>query len=190
MLAAGYRHGSTHRLGDSVTAMLYPAAGPEIRLHTGASKFGIPLSADRLMSRASLNQGNLLIPAPADHLRIRLAQALSQDLALDLSALMAICRMLQPAVVADARAEAYREGWHSDFDTALAIAGGAIDRMDHGLAVGLPVPLPLSTVLGRPAAETLNWHNVEQPGAIGPIAPARIVALNVHDEPRQRVQVW
>ena len=79
------------------------------------------------------SRGGFLIPAPADYLRIWLAQALFQNLALDLSGLLAVCDLLHPSVIRVARAEASREGWRADFDGALAAAGGAIDSLDRGL---------------------------------------------------------
>lgn len=192
-LADWYEHNATYRLGQSTTAMLYPAAGPELRLHTSASWFGVPVfSTDRLVSRARWNRSGLLVPAPADYLRIWLAQALFQDLVLDLSALLTVCGMLHPAVIKDARAEARREGWHGGFDDVLAAAGDAIDRMDRGLPVSLPVPLPLTPALGAPSVPAPYWRpapywqKVEEPGA-GPEAAVRVVAAPADDRRMQRV---
>ena len=95
------------------------------------------------------SRGGFLIPAPADYLRIWLAQALFQNLTLDLSRLLAVRDLLRPPVITAARAEASREGWRADFDGALAAAGGAIDSLDRGLPVNLPVPMPVSQSLGK-----------------------------------------
>lgn len=151
VLAGWYQHRSTHQLGNSATAVLYLAAGLELRLHTSASWFGVPfISTDRLLSRARRNSAGLLVPAPADYLRIWLAQAQFQDLVLDLSALLTVRSQLRPGVVMNARSEARREGWHPGFAAALAVAEAAIDRLDRGLPVSLPVPLPISPVLAGP----------------------------------------
>ena len=64
-----------------------------------------------------------LIPAPADYLRIWLAQALFQNLTLDLSKLLAVRNLLHPTVITAARAEASREGWCSDFDKRTGCCG-------------------------------------------------------------------
>lgn len=133
----------------ALTVLGAPAGGPPLRLHTSASWFGIPvLSGERLLSAARRNRHGLLIPAPADYLRIRLAQALYQDLVLDLSGLLAVHSLRHPAIVTDARDQARREGWQPGFDDVLAAAGDAIDRLDRGLPVALPVPLPLAPLFG------------------------------------------
>ncbi len=165
-LAGWYGHRSTYQFGNSTTAVLDLAAGFELRLHTSVSWFGVPeLPTDRLLSRASRNSGGLLVPAPADYLRIWLAQALFQDLGLDLSRLMTLRSLLRPAVVMHARAEARREGWHAGFADALAVAEAAIDRLDRGLPVTLPVPLPLSAVLRGPAVQAPVRAPVRIPAA-------------------------
>ena len=118
----------------------------------------------RLLARARKSRGGFcLIPAPADYLRIWLAQALFQDLTLDLSRLLAVCNLLHPTVITVARAEASREGWRADFDGALAAAGGAIDRLDRGLPVNLPVPMPVSQSLGISAEHPHHWHQTGLP---------------------------
>ena len=150
---------STYELEHSATALLYPSTGPGLQLHTGFSWFGVPaLRTCRLLARARKSPSGFLIPAPADYLRIWLAQALFQDLTLDLSRLLAVCNLLDPTVITAARDEASREGWRADFDGALAAAGGAIDRLDRGLPVNLPVPMPLSQSLGASAEHPHPWH--------------------------------
>ena len=140
---------STYQLERSTTALFYPSTGPGLHLHAGVSWFGVPaFPTRRLLARARKSRGGFfLIPAPADHLRIWLAQALFQNLTLDLSRLLAVCNLLHPSVIRVARAEASREGWRADFDGALAAAGGAIDSLDRGLPVNLPVPMPVPQTL-------------------------------------------
>jgi O-antigen/teichoic acid export membrane protein len=153
VLSDWYEHRSTGRRGTSTTAELYSAAGPELRLHTNVSWFGVPAcSTDRLLHRAHRNTGGPLVPAPADYLRIWLAQALFQDLVFDLSTLLTVRGLLRPAVIMNACAEARREGWEAGFGDVLAAVIGVIESLDRGLAVSLPVPLPLSPSLGRQAA--------------------------------------
>jgi O-antigen/teichoic acid export membrane protein len=167
VLADWYEHRSTLRLRNCATAVLHSVAGPELRLHTGVSWFGVPaFPTDRLLHRARRNSGGLVVPAPADYLRILLAKALFEDLVLDLSAILTVCGLLRPAVIMNARAEARREGWHAGFGAALAAVNSAIERLDRGLPVSLPVPLPLSPSLGEPAHARDHEAPDEQEGAM------------------------
>ena len=160
-------YGSTSRLERSSSALLYPSEGPGLHLHTGISWFGVPaFRTDRLLARARRTRRGFLIPASPDYLRIWLAQALFQDLVLDLSGLLAVCELLSPAVITAARAEASREGWRADFDDALAAAGSAIDGLDRGLSVSLPVPLPLPQSLRTRADHAHHWHQRRRPGSV------------------------
>ena len=171
-----YVHRSTYRLERSITALLYPSAGPGLHLHTSVSWFGVPmLPTGRLLSRARRNRRGFLVPASADHLRIRLAQALFQDLALDLSALLIVCDLLHPAVITAARAEASREGWRAGFDDALAAAVGAIDRLNHGLPVSVPVPMPVSQFLGTSPEHVYHWDQMRLPSYLEQEAALRVL---------------
>jgi O-antigen/teichoic acid export membrane protein len=163
VLADWYEHRATSLQGDSTTAVLYALAGPELRLHTSVSWFRVPaFPTERLLDRARRNSVGLTVPAPADYLRIWLARAVFQDLVLDLSSLLTVCGLLRPAVVMNARAEARREGWHAEFGDALAVARDAIDRLDRGLPVDLPVPLPVSVLRGPGAAVPFRPEAEEQ----------------------------
>ncbi|HUK72325.1 MAG TPA: lipopolysaccharide biosynthesis protein [Streptosporangiaceae bacterium] len=178
-VAGWYVHRSTYRLERFNTAVLYPSAGPRLHLHASVSWFGVPvLPTDRLLSRARRNRLGFLIPAPADCLRIWLAQALFQDLALDLSRLLKVCDLLHPAVITAARAEASREGWHAGFDDALATAVAAIDRLDHGLPVRLPAPLTVSQSLGTRAEHADHWHPMGVTGSVD--EEAALAAAQTH----------
>lgn len=152
-LSGWYVHRSTYWLERSTKAHLYPLVGPAVHLHASVSWFGVPvLPTDRLIAHASETEHGCLTPAPADHLRIWLAHALFQNLALDLSELFAVRNLLRPEVINPARKEAMREGWVSGYDGALAAVDAAIDRLDRAVPVGLPVALPMSLSL-RAGAE-------------------------------------
>lgn len=90
-LAGWYVHSSRYWLERRSKALLYPPVGPALHLHGGVSWFGVPvLSTAGLLARSSGNSGGCLTPAPADQLRIWLAHALFQELALNLSELFAV----------------------------------------------------------------------------------------------------
>jgi hypothetical protein len=125
--------------------LLHPPSGPAAHLHRTVSWFGIPVvPADRLAARASPYPGGWLQPAPADQLRIWLAHGVFQNLAFDLSELLAIRPLLQPDVVAEADEEAQREGWRAAFGVALRTVRHAVGRLDDGEGSPFPVPLPAS----------------------------------------------
>jgi O-antigen/teichoic acid export membrane protein len=148
-LADWYVDSSTYQLEHSTMAILCPSTGPKLHLYTSASWFGVPVfPTRRLLARARKGQGGFLVPAPADYLRIWLAQALFQNLTLDLSRLLAVRNLLNPTVIMAARSEAIREGWRSDFDDALTAACRAIASLDQGFSVNLPVPIPVSHSVG------------------------------------------
>jgi O-antigen/teichoic acid export membrane protein len=126
----------------SAKSVFYPAAGPSLVLHTGFAPYGIrALPADRLVARAFRDPHGTLIPAAADFLRLRLACALFSDRALDLAALRSLRRVMRTEVLTAARAEARREGWGTGFDLTLATAGGAMERLDRGGMLDIPVPV-------------------------------------------------
>jgi O-antigen/teichoic acid export membrane protein len=181
VLSDWYEHRSTCRRGTSTSAVLCSAAGPELHLHTSVSWFGVPAcSTDQLLHRAHPNTGGPLVPAPADYLRIWLAQALFQDLVFDLSTLLTVRGLLRPAVIMNACAEARREGWEAGFGDVLAAVIGAIESLDRGLAVSLPVPLPLSPSLGRQAARTPGRPVSDERDAAVGIQPARAPDRQLH----------
>ena len=129
------------RLEYSSRAAFYPRTGPVLYLHTGLSSLGIStLPTRRLLGRACRNRYGVLVPVATDYLRIRLAQALSQDLALDLSLLLAVRKLMRPGIIKVARGEASREGWVGSFDRALATTRCVMADLDRGLPVDLPVP--------------------------------------------------
>lgn len=163
-LAGWYVHRSTYWLERSSKTLLYPPVGPALHLHNCVSWFDIPVvPTDKLLAGASANGDGCLTPAPADHLRIWLAHALFQNLALDMSELLAIRDLLSPEVIEAGRDEASREGWRAGFDGALATACAAIDRLEDGVPLSLPVPLPAALSLRAGAGHAYYLHRLGQP---------------------------
>lgn len=158
-LADYHVYSSTYQFEQSVTAFLYPSVGPGVHLHTDLSWFGVPmLPVGRLLARTCKNRQGLLVPASPDCLRIWLGHALFQDLKFDMSKLLIVYNLLSPSVITAARADASHEGWRNGFDDALAAAQDAINRLDQGLSINLPVPMPVSKSLGMSAEYIKHWN--------------------------------
>ncbi|MCF1644823.1 lipopolysaccharide biosynthesis protein [Streptomyces indiaensis] len=148
VLDGWYVDRDTYWLERSTKVLLEPRSGPAAHLHTAVSWFGVPvMPTSRLFERAVPSGGAWLVPCPADELRIWLAHGLFQNLTFDLSELFALRKLLAPDVVAEARHEAAGEGWAAGGDRALAVAVGAMRRLDEGAPVRLPVPLPVGASL-------------------------------------------
>jgi O-antigen/teichoic acid export membrane protein len=174
-LAGWYVHSSTYWLERTTKALLFPPVGPALHLHTGISWFGVPVvPAGQLLDRASENGHGCLSPAPVDELRIWLAHAMFQNLALDLSELFAVRDLLRPDLIEAGREEATREGWRTGYDAAIAAACAAIDRLDGGAPLGLPVLLPLPLSLRAGAEHAYHLHLRGQH-----LAASRAAALRV-----------
>ncbi|WP_327160256.1 hypothetical protein OHB11_34825 [Streptomyces zaomyceticus] len=141
-----YARRTTYWLERSTKVLLEPPSGPAARLHGSVSWFGVPVvPTERLFARADGHAW--LIPCPSDRLRIGLADALFQNLSLDMSELLALRALLHPDIVAEARREAAREGWCAGGRQALSTAVEAMGRLDRGESVPLPLPLPVRTSL-------------------------------------------
>ena len=174
-LAGWYVHSSTYWLERTTKALLFPPVGPALHLHTGISWFGVPVvPIEELLGRADGNGHGCLSPAPVDELRIWLAHAMFQNLALDLSELFAVRDLLRPDLIEAGREAAAREGWRTGYDAAVAAARSAIDRLDGGAPLGLPVPLPLPLSLRAGAEHAYHLHLRGQH-----LAAARAAALRV-----------
>jgi len=174
-LAGWYVHSSTYWLERTTKALLFPPVGPALHLHTGVSWFGVPVvPTEELLDRASSNGHGCLSPAPVDELRIWLAHAMFQNLALDLSELFAVRDLLRPDLIDAGREKATREGWRTGYDTAVAAARSAIDRLDGGAPLGLPVQLPLPLSLRAGAEHAYHMHLRGQH-----LAASRAAALRV-----------
>jgi hypothetical protein len=144
-LAGWYVRTSGHPL-EPDKVLLHPRAGPAAHLHRQVSWFGVPvISAATLAARATPTPGGWYQPAEPDQLRIWLAHAVFQNLALDLSELLAIRGLLRPDVLAEADAQAHREGWRRAYRDALRTARTAIAGLDDGTVPRLPVPLRAAT---------------------------------------------
>lgn len=155
---------------------LRPPSGPEIHLHACVSWFGVPvLPNSALFAHAVPADGRPWPePRPADRLRIWLAHALFQNLSLDLSELLAIRPLLDERVTEQARREAAREGWGHAYERALRTAREAVERLDRGERVPLPVRLTVPVSLGVAVEHTP--HLLRQ-GRVG--AAAREAALRI-----------
>lgn len=156
-LEGWYVDRSTYWLERSTKVQLVPRHGPAVHLHTAVSWFGVPvMSTRRLFDRASPDGGAWLVPHPADELRIWLAHGLFQNLSLDLSELFALRDLLLPEILEEVRQEAAREGWLAGCDQALVVAVEAMRRLDHGMPIRLPVPLPAAVSLRVGAEHALH----------------------------------
>ena len=135
--------GETFCLQQPDVVLIQPSAGPSLYLRPDLSWLGVRFpSTDLLIARAWRGKDGIPVPAPADHLRILLGHALFQQCELDLSQLLLIGELMDPAVIAAARAEADREGWLRGFDETLAHAGEAASLLDQGQPIKLPVAPP------------------------------------------------
>jgi hypothetical protein len=138
------RRCSRHR-AEPGKVLVHPETGPAAHLHREVSWFGVPIvSSQRLAARSVRNGGDTWwVPEPVDELRIILAHAAFQNLALDLSELLSLRGLLQPRFFEEARAEANAEGWGRGFDFVFALALSATRRLDRADVLPLPFPLPV-----------------------------------------------
>jgi hypothetical protein len=125
--------------------MFQPEHGPGAHLHRDAEWFGVPVIPApelRARSRPLPELDGLLLPTPADELRLWVAHAVFQNLAFDLSELLEVRRLADLDTVAEAQELAAREGWGGAFADALACAQRGIAELDAGGMPALPLPLP------------------------------------------------
>jgi len=121
-----------------------PSGGPAAHLHHDVAWFGVTvIRAECLRENARRSSDfHCEVPAVADEVRILLAHAAFQNLAIDLFELLRLRGMLTPDVSAEARRRASMEGWGRSFAILLELVVGAIDHLDAGGAPELPVPIP------------------------------------------------
>lgn len=188
-LAGWYVHSSTYWLERTTKALLFPPVGPALHLHTGISWFGVPvMPAAQLLDRAGGNGHGCLSPAPVDELRIWLAHAMFQNLALDLSELFAVRDLLRRDIVEAGREEAAREGWLTGYDAAVAAARSAISRLDGGAPLGLPVQLRLPLSLRAGAEHAYHLHLRGQHLAASRAAALRVALVAAKQRRRMLVR--
>lgn len=146
-LSGWYRRESRHAL-EPDKLLLHPVDGPAAHLHQSVSWFGVPvIEAERLRDRAIVGATGLREPCAADALRVWLAHAAFQNLAFDISELLAVRNLLQEEVVAEASNLARAEGWYAAYCHTLKLARAAIDALDNGRPTAMPVPLTAATSL-------------------------------------------
>lgn len=144
---------SRYPLERRTKLLLYPPAGPAAHLHREVAWFDIPAipTADLRAGAAPAQGVDCLLPSDVDALRILLAHAIFQNLALSLGELLTLRRLSEEAaVVAAAQQRAEVEGWGIGFRSAVRTARRTMDRLDRLEYVRLPVPLsiPASVVGG------------------------------------------
>lgn len=152
---------STHPLEQVTKLLMHPPVGPAAHLHRAVAWFDIPVvPTDRLRARAHATpDGDWLVPAPADELRIMLAHAVFQNMAIDLAELLTVHALsAEEETVRDARSEATREGWRRGFDDAWAVAESATARLGLGEDVRVPVRLPIARSLLAGAEHARGLH--------------------------------
>lgn len=128
-----------------------PHSGPAVHLHRSVGWFEIPIiSAEKgLRERAHEDRdAGCLVPARYDRLRIVLAHAAFQNLAVDLADLWEIRDLGDDDTVAAASREASAEGWGRAFRAFLSWSMRLIRRLDAGEPLALPAPAPVGPAFG------------------------------------------
>jgi hypothetical protein len=82
-----------------------------------------------------------------DELRIWVAHALFQNLSVDLSELLALRPLLRPELVEEAAVSCRAEGWERAFRLVVGTVRDAVEALDDGVAVPVPVALPVGASL-------------------------------------------
>jgi hypothetical protein len=120
-----------------------PPEGPSAHLHQEASWWDVPVVDGAGLHARATDCGNWLAPAPVDQLRIWIAHALFQNLSVDLSELIALRSLLRTDLVDEAAAACREEGWERSFRRVVAAVTAAVDALDAGASVPVPVRLPV-----------------------------------------------
>jgi hypothetical protein len=125
-----------------------PPEGPSAHLHQEASWWDVPtVDGATLRARAS-DTGQWLVPAPVDELRIWVAHALFQNLSVDLSELLALRPLLRADLIKEAAAACRLEGWDRSFRRVVRTVTEAVEALDAGASVPVPVRLPVLASVG------------------------------------------
>jgi hypothetical protein len=175
-LSDWYADTSTYWLERSTKVLLEPPVGPAVHLHSAVSWFGVPVIPTEHLFAHAVADGpdGCLIPDRPAQLRIWLAHAVFQNLAFDLSELLAVVDLLHPEVIDRATHEAANEGWKTGFVGALAAAQGAISRLDDGDPVRLPVPLRTDDCVKAGTEHTLHLLRAGRRGTAAREAALRL----------------
>jgi hypothetical protein len=128
---------------ERTKVFVQPPEGPSAHLHQEASWWDVPaVDGATLRARASDN-GQWLVPAPVDQLRIWVAHALFQNLAVDLSELLALRPLLRMDLLEEAAVACRLEGWERSFRRVVHAVVGVVEDLDAGVPVPVPAPLPV-----------------------------------------------
>jgi hypothetical protein len=119
-------------------------AGPAVHLHRSVAWFEVPvIPTPDLRRRTVADDGHpWLLPDPLDRLRITLAHAAFQNLAVDLADLLEMRSLLTAPLPPQGAERAGQEGWRATFEAASDWAAGLVRRLDAGVAIPLPAPMP------------------------------------------------
>lgn len=174
------RSTSTHPL-ERRKLLVHPDRGPSAHLHRDVSWFDIRIiEASSLRARAASSSDGVLLPDRADALRITLAHAIFQNLALDLEELMLIRPLVHDEqLVADAAARAAAEGWGRSFILAHSFARRVVAGLDDRRVTRLPAIIP-AALAWRAGAEHAQgaWRGGRRVEALRELAlrPALVAA--------------
>ncbi len=161
---------SRHPL-ERTKVLVHPVDGPAAHLHREASWWDVPCVDGAVLRARAMDTGTWHVPAEVDQLRIWVAHALFQNLAVDLAELLALRPLLEPGLVEQAAAACRREGWERGFRCVVEVVERAIEMLDDGAVIPVPVRLPLR------ASAALAEHVRHLAGTHRPRAAGREMAL-------------
>ena len=137
--------------------LLHPESDPAVHLHRHLSWFGVTvITHERLLAAATEGVAGLRVPSRDAALRSHIAHACFQNLGSDLAELLTLRALMDPQNVAAAHAAAVEEGWGRSFAAAVTALRAAMQRLDTGLQVRLPVMLPLRAATGAGVEHALG----------------------------------
>jgi hypothetical protein len=139
--------------------LVWPESGPAAHLHQSVSWFDVPVINARQLRAHAVRETPAapLVPTAVDEVRILLAHAVFQNLALDLSELLRLRVLLRDGVSAgDAIDRARSEGWRRGCERAFSFATATIHALNVGHVVRLPAPLPILDAVGAGFEHAMN----------------------------------
>jgi len=128
---------------ERTKVLVYPRAGPAAHLHREASWWDVPSVDGTLLRSRALDTGLWLVPARVDELRIWVAHALFQNLAVDLAELLALRPLLEDTLIEQAASDCRREGWERGFRRVVTVVRRVVRVLDDGGAPPVPLRLPM-----------------------------------------------